>query len=127
MLSHLLKTSIRTRALLRPALVISAAPRRFYYPDNVIMKRDDGDYFSDPIKIAERTIRLIALHDNVRDPSAITLSTSFDDLGLNSLDLAEIFLASEREFEVEISDEDCESFHTVNDLVEFFARSDFTK
>ena len=48
-------------------------PRRFYYPDNVIMKRVEGEYFSDPIAVAERVIRLIGLHDAVKDPSAVTL------------------------------------------------------
>lgn len=91
------------------------------------MKREEGDYFADPIAVAERVVRLIALHDNVRDPSAITLNASFDDLGLNILDCQEIFLAAEREFDIEISEEDCESFHSVNDLVENIARNFYTK
>jgi len=56
-------------------------------------------------------VRLFALHDNVRDPSSITLNSTFEDLGLNSLDLCEIYLQAEREFDTEISEEDCESFH----------------
>ena len=91
------------------------------------MERDSGEYFADPIAIAERVVRLIGLHDNVRDPTAITLNSSFDDLGLNVLDLQEIFLQAEREFDIEISEEDCESFNTVNDLVENLARNFYTK
>lgn len=91
------------------------------------MKRDEGDYFSDPVAIAERVVRLIALHDNVKDPSAVTLQSDFRSLGLNVLDLQEIFLQADREFNVEISEDDCESFHTVNDLVEHLSRDFYTK
>ena len=77
--------------------------------------------------MAERTVRLFALHDNVRDPSSITLNSTFEDLGLNSLDLCEIYLQAEREFDTEISEEDCESFMTVNGMVENLARNFYTK
>ena len=91
------------------------------------MKREEGDYFADPIMVAERVVRLIALHDNVKDPANITLKSSFEELGLNSLDLVELFLGAEREFDVEIPEEDCESMATVNDLVENLARNFYTK
>jgi acyl carrier protein len=48
-------------------------------------------------------------------------------LGLNALDMVEVFLAIEREFDMEIDEEDCEKMTTVNDLVEFLARSSATK
>jgi hypothetical protein len=41
---------------------------RSYYKDNVLMPREQGDYYADPMDVAERVVRLIALHDNVRDP-----------------------------------------------------------
>ena len=91
------------------------------------MEREEGDYFADPVAIAERVVRLIALHDNVNDPSSVTLNSSFEDLGLNPLDLCEIYLQTEREFDMEISEEDCESFSTVNDLVEHLSRNFYTK
>ena len=129
MLSHVFKTALRTRAVLlaRPTLMITAAPRRFYYPGNQLMQREEGDYYADPIAVAERVVRLIALHDNVKDPAAVTLNCSWEDLGLNPLDLCEIFLQAEREFDMEISEEDCESFATVNDLVEHLSRNFYTK
>lgn len=33
------------------------------------MHREEGEYFADPVEIAERVVRLIGLHDNVNDPS----------------------------------------------------------
>ena len=91
------------------------------------MKRTEGEYFADPVVIAERVVRLIALHDNVKDPASITLNSSFEDLGLNSLDMVEIFLGAEREFDLEIDDDECEGMTTVNDLVEFLSKNFHTK
>ena len=130
MLSHVFKTALRTRALClaRPASIsVNQLTRRYYQPGNQLMERENGDYFADPIAVAERVVRLIALHDNVNDPSAVTLNSSFEDLGLNVLDMQEIYLQAEREFDVEISEEDCESFHTVNDFVEHLAQNFYTK
>jgi hypothetical protein len=47
------------------------------------MKRNEGDYYADPKDVSERVVRLLALHDNVLDPAAITLGASFESLGLN--------------------------------------------
>lgn len=41
-----------------------------------------------------------------------------DDLGADSLDMVELFMAFSDEFDVEISDEDAENIHTVNDIIE---------
>ena len=91
------------------------------------MPREQGDYYADPMDVAERVVRLIGLHDNCSDPSAVTLSKPFTSLGLNALDMCEIFLGCEREFDLEISEEDCEAMTTVNDLVEHLARHPSTK
>ena len=109
-----------TLAFLRPAV-------RGYYKDNVLMPREQGDYYADPMDVAERVVRLIALHDNCAEPSAVTLNKSFDSLGLNSLDMVEVFLGCEREFDLEISEEDCEAMSTVSELVEFLAKNPSTK
>ena len=78
--------------------------------------------------VAERVVRLIALHDGVKDPSGVTLNSSFEaELGLNALDMCEVFIGVEREFDLEIAEEDCEEMTTVNDLVEFLARNPATK
>lgn len=84
---------------------------RSYYKDNVIMPREYGDgYFSDPIVVAERIVRLLALHDNIKDPSNITTGQTFEELGLNELDMCEVYLMLEKDFDFEISEDDCESF-----------------
>ena len=100
---------------------------RTYYPDNVLMKRVYGDYYADPMDVAERVVRIISLHDNVNDPQTVTVGQTFSECGLNALDMCEVFIGCEREFDLEISEEDCEEMTTVNDLVEFLARSPHTK
>ena len=91
------------------------------------MPREQGEYYADPMDVAERTVRLIGLHDHVKDPAQVTLNKSFAELGLNDLDMVEVFLGVEREFDLEISEEDCEAMTTVSDLVEWLARSPYTK
>ena len=103
------------------------ASHRTYYKDNVLMERVYGEYYSDPMACAERIVRIIALHDNVTDPAAVTPSKSFEEIGLNALDMCEVFMGVEREFDFEIDEEDCESMTTVNDLIEFVARSPHSK
>lgn len=54
------------------------------------------------------------------DAAAITAETSFkDDLGADSLDLFEMVMAFEEEFEVEIPSEDLEQMTTVGDVVKY--------
>lgn len=110
-----------------PKALILSNPIRPYYKDNVLMPREKGDYYADPIDVAERVVRLFALHDNVRDPSAVTLNSSFSELGLNALDMCEVFIGIEREFDLEIADEDCESMQTIQELVEFLSKNPATK
>lgn len=72
------------------------------------MKRTQGDYYSDPMVVAERVVRLFALHDNVNDPESVALSSTFVEMGLNDLDMAEIMIGIEKEFDMEIDEDVCE-------------------
>ena len=113
--------------MLPSARILSAMPVRAYYKDNVLMPREQGDYYADPMNVAERVVRLIALHDSCTEPSKVVPAASFESLGLNALDMCEVFIGCEREFDLEISEEDCEMMSTVNDLVEHLARHPSTK
>lgn len=46
----------------------------------------------------------------------------YDDLGLDSLDLVEVVLAFEDEFEVVIEEDDAEKFRTVQDIIDYLVR-----
>ncbi|MGZ3725093.1 MAG: acyl carrier protein [Pseudobdellovibrio sp.] len=51
------------------------------------------------------------------DPEKVKAEASFiDDLGADSLDIVELVMAMEEEFDLEIPDEDAEKLKTVNDV-----------
>jgi acyl carrier protein len=53
------------------------------------------------------------------DADEITMETTFvDDLGADSLDLFQIIMGIEEEFDIEIANEDAENILTVGDAVE---------
>lgn len=54
------------------------------------------------------------------DEEEVTLEASFkDDLGADSLDIVELVMELEDEFEMEISDEDAEKISKVGEVVEY--------
>ncbi|QQE76080.1 acyl carrier protein [Brevibacillus composti] len=54
------------------------------------------------------------------DESKITLEASFkEDLGADSLDVVELVMELEDEFDLEISDEDAEKITTVGEVVSY--------
>lgn len=54
------------------------------------------------------------------DEEEVTLEASFkDDLGADSLDIVELVMELEDEFEMEISDEDAEKITKVGEVVEY--------
>ncbi len=66
----------------------------------------------------EKIQKIIAEVLNV-DVSEITLETTFtDDLGADSLDIFQIIMGIEEEFDVQIETEDAEKIVTVGDAVE---------
>ena len=54
------------------------------------------------------------------DPVDVTSEASFiDDLGADSLDIVELIMALEEEFDIEIPDEEAEKFPTVGNVVNY--------
>lgn len=52
--------------------------------------------------------------------TAVTLEASFiDDLGADSLDIVELIMALEEEFDIEIPDADAEKVVSVGDVVDY--------
>jgi acyl carrier protein len=53
------------------------------------------------------------------DADEITMETTFvDDLGADSLDIFQIIMGIEEEFDIEISNDDAESIVSVGDVIE---------
>lgn len=66
----------------------------------------------------EKLKKVIAEVLNV-DPEEITMETTFtDDLGADSLDVFQIIMGIEEEFDIEIANEDAEKIISVGDAVE---------
>jgi len=54
------------------------------------------------------------------DAKEITMESSFvDDLGADSLDIVELIMALEEDFDIEIPDEDAEKITSVGNIVEY--------
>jgi acyl carrier protein len=69
--------------------------------------------------IEERLRRIISEQLGV-DESQVVPGASFeDDLNADSLDLVELIMSLEEEFNVEISEEDAEKIRTVGDAAEY--------
>ena len=53
------------------------------------------------------------------DEGDITLETSFEELDADSLDIVELIMALEDEFDIEIPDEDAEKLTTISTAVDY--------
>ena len=70
-------------------------------------------------EIIEKVKKIIVEQLGVAETS-VTMEASFiDDLGADSLDIVELIMALEEEFDMEIPDEDAEKIVTVSDVVDY--------
>ncbi|WDV47662.1 acyl carrier protein [Clostridiaceae bacterium M8S5] len=72
--------------------------------------------------VFEKLVKII--HEQLSVPAEdITLETSLqNDLEADSLDIVELIMAIEDEFNIEISDDEAESIKTVKDAVEYIEK-----
>lgn len=65
-------------------------------------------------------VREITVDNLGVDEEAVTMEASFiEDLEADSLDIVELMMALEEEFDIEIPDEEAEKIVTVSDAVEY--------
>lgn len=70
----------------------------------------------------ERIVEIIQEQLNIDDVE-INEDTSFkDDLGVDSLDLLELVMAFEEEYNIELNPEELEGITTVGDIMEFIKK-----
>lgn len=68
-----------------------------------------------PAKVKEVIVEQLGV-----DAERVKSEASFiDDLGADSLDIVELVMAMEEEFDIEIPDEEAEKLKTVNDVVTY--------
>ncbi|MDY5230751.1 MAG: acyl carrier protein [Eubacteriales bacterium] len=71
--------------------------------------------------ILEKIIEITAEQLDI-DPDTITPDTAFiEDLDADSLDVVELMMALEEEFDVEISEEEAENIVTVSDVAAYIS------
>ncbi len=59
---------------------------------------------------------------SITDEDMITMDTTLEDLGADSLDMVEVIMAIEDEFDVQIKDEDLETLKSVSDLIDYIRK-----
>ncbi len=70
--------------------------------------------------IFERVKDVIGEQLGIEDLDTITMETTFiEDLGADSLDIVELIMALEEEFDLEIPEAEAEKVSTVGDVVEY--------
>ena len=80
----------------------------------------NNDFLEDFIMVFEKIKTILAEQFDVEDMTTLTMDTNIaDDLGADSLDVVEVLMSLEDEFEVEIPDEEIENIKTIGDLVTY--------
>lgn len=70
----------------------------------------------------EERVRTIICDQLAVEPGKVIPTASFiDDLGADSLDIVELVMTMEEEFDLDIPDEDAEKIKTVGDVVKYIA------
>ena len=69
------------------------------------------------------TLKNILVEELQLDPEEITLEAELaNDLGINSIELADLVMLCEDKFDLEIEDDDIHEFITVSDVVEYLEK-----
>ena len=68
-----------------------------------------------------RVLRIIA-ETQRKDPAQVTIDSSFEELGIDSMDGVNIVFALENEFNINVPDEDVKTIRNVRDMVEGVSR-----
>jgi acyl carrier protein len=68
-------------------------------------------------ELTQRILRIIA-ETQRKDPAQVTVDSSFEELGIDSMDGVNIVFALENEFNINVPDEDVKSIRSVRDMVE---------
>ncbi len=72
--------------------------------------------------VEDKMIDIIVEQLSVDREKVVPGASFVDDLGADSLDLVELIMAMEEEFDVEIPDEDAEKITTVQNAIDYVAK-----
>ena len=71
------------------------------------------------MSIEDKVKKIIAEKLSVDAEEIVPEASFVDDLGADSLDLVELIMSMEEEFDIDISDEDAEKLVTFKDVIEY--------
>jgi acyl carrier protein len=74
------------------------------------------------MSVEDKVKKIIAEKLSVDIAEVVPKASFVDDLGADSLDLVELIMSMEEEFDVDISDEDAEKILTVQDALDYVAK-----
>jgi acyl carrier protein len=74
------------------------------------------------MSVEEKVKKIIAEKLSVDLEEVVPEASFVDDLGADSLDLVELIMSMEEEFDTEISDEDAEQITTVKDAIAYVSK-----
>ena len=72
-----------------------------------------------PDEIMAKVKEIIVEQLGVNEDEVVPEASLLEDLGADSLDIVELVMAFEEEFDMEISDEEAEKIHTVGEAVKY--------
>jgi acyl carrier protein len=68
-------------------------------------------------ELTGRVLRIIA-ETQRKDPAQVTVDSSFEELGIDSMDGVNIIFALENEFNINVPDDEVKNIRSVRDMVE---------
>jgi len=71
------------------------------------------------MSVKDKVIKIIAEKLSVEPEEIVPEASFIDDLGADSLDIVELIMSMEEEFDIDISDEDAEKLVKVKDVFEY--------
>ena len=74
------------------------------------------------MSVEESVKKIIAEKLSVELEEVVPEASFVDDLGADSLDLVELIMSMEEEFDTDISDEDAEQITTVKDAIDYILK-----
>ena len=71
------------------------------------------------MSVEDKVKKIIAEKLSVDVEEVVPTASFVDDIGADSLDLVELIMSMEEEFDIEISDEDAEKLATFQDVIDY--------
>ncbi len=99
------------KELLERVNILSILPFEYFANGELFMSSD--------LEIAERIKAVIVEQLAVSLDQVVPQASFIEDLGADSLDIVELIMALEEEYDIEIPDEDAEKIATVRDVIEY--------